>query len=549
MAAEHAHYAGHRFRDLCEIDVRDGSRGYSRAYQAELFCHNNPGFLDMHEKYLRRLISEVPLDGIQVDDMCDYGGLTTCGCVYCRERFRKEYGRELPPFDDKTFWGDTSGHPLTWGNYENPVFRDWLRMKTDSVVDHVKMIKSVIGDIPLMTCCSSTGPNVLHAVSLNLERMKDHLDLVMLENCGLGIGTVNWDRMDAEALQQKDIADKMGRAPAIALSYTVYEKGAYLGWALSRFWGVGNWSSTLTGRLAYDPEDAKEIHELIGPINNWEREYSDLDHTEGRDVAEVRLVSNRFCKENGWRDENGVEHWDRVCAWSKALLRQNIGYRFVRAEELSDVEALCSENTPLILDGVGCVSDAQFAAVQGFLRRGGTVWLNLPFGTHDEYGYKHARPLSEELKAISGPGLVVICSESAESALKRLVSNGGLQPRIVQVSGDARWAARLRVHPKGVVMHLMNRALEAVPHPDLVDAIHKEPVLLDVRSLSSGGLLEYVIEFDGIGFPWRSPVLRSPEIGGRTHPVIMELLTPTRAKVAIDMMQVSIYGVVEEGQG
>jgi len=34
--------------------------------------------------------------------------------------------------------------------------------------------------------------------------------------------------MDAEALQQKDIAQKRGNAPSLALSYTIYEKGGYL---------------------------------------------------------------------------------------------------------------------------------------------------------------------------------------------------------------------------------------------------------------------------------------------------------------------------------
>lgn len=142
IAAEYAQYEGHYFKDICEVDIRDGSRGYSRQYQMETFCHNNPAFLDMHAKYLQRLMKEVPLDGIEVDDMCNYAGLTTCGCKYCRSRFKKDYGHEIPPFGEKSFWGDTSKPMLLWGNYGNPVFRDWLRTKTDAIVDYVKMVKS-----------------------------------------------------------------------------------------------------------------------------------------------------------------------------------------------------------------------------------------------------------------------------------------------------------------------------------------------------------------------------------------------------------------------
>ena len=256
---------GTYFKDLCEVDIRDGSRGYARQYQMEAFCHNNPEFLDMHRKYLQRLLREVPLDGMEVDDMCDYAGLTTCGCVYCRERFRRDYGHEIPPFSDSSFWGDTTKNMLLWGNYENPVFRDWIRMKIDSVADHVRMVKSIIGNKPLMTCCSSTGPITLNSIALNLERMAPYLDLFMLENVGTNINCVDWVRMDAEAMQQKDIAQKRGNAPAMALSYTIYEKGGYLGWCLSRFWGVANWSSTLNQRLEEDPVDAMETEDIIGP--------------------------------------------------------------------------------------------------------------------------------------------------------------------------------------------------------------------------------------------------------------------------------------------
>jgi len=222
VAAEYAQYEGHFFKDICQVNLVDGSRGYSKQYQMDTFCHNNPGFLDMHTKYLKRLMKEVPFDGFQVDDMCDYAGLNTCGCVYCRERFKKDYGHVIPGFDNKEFWGDIKDkNEFTWGNYESPLFRDWLRMKADSVADHLKMVKNIVGDKPLMTCCSSSGPMRLNSITLNLERMSPHLDFFMLENCGTNVNSVNWVRMDAEALHQKDMADYKGNSPAIACSYTI----------------------------------------------------------------------------------------------------------------------------------------------------------------------------------------------------------------------------------------------------------------------------------------------------------------------------------------
>lgn len=583
IAAEYAGYLGYRFRDLCQVDVRDGRPGYTTAYQAELFCHNNPAFLEMHSKYLERLTREVDLDGAEVDDMADYGWFSTCACVHCRERFRRDYGHELPPFEDKSFWGDTSGAPTTWGNYDNPVFRDWIRLRTDIIADHVKLIKSYFPDKPLSTCCSSTGPIILNAVSLNLEKMVPHLDYVMLENCGFGTGSVHWVRTDAEALQQKDIAVHMGDAPAMALSYTIFEKGGYLGWALSRFWGVANWSSTLPGRLEADPVPLLETHAIVGPLNRWELAHSDLDGQAGRDVAEVRLASNRYCRDNGWRDADGTEHWDRVLRWSGAFVEHNVGYRIVRTDELADADALRSERTPLVLDGVGCVSAAQFAAVQAFLADGGEVWLSLPFGTHDERGFRRAEPLSDALLAASYPGLRLLdaaaggtaaageatassaaASEGspgseaaiaaairaasgshAAAALERLAAAGAFAPRIRQVAGDARWALRLRVHDEGPVLHLMNRALEAIPHPEYTDAHNGGVVLQDIRSLSTDNRLVYEIDFAGLeAAPWTAAVVRSPELGEEAREVAVEPLSDTRVRVTINLDGVDLYGVV-----
>jgi len=545
VSAKYAQYEGHMFNDICEVDVRDGSRGYSRSYQAEMFCHNNPDFLDMHKKYLERLVAEVPFDGIQVDDMCDYGGLATCGCKYCRDRFLKDYGHELPPFGDVGFWGDTAGHPLYWGNYENPVFRDWLRMRVNSIADHIKMVKKVIGDRPLMTCCSNTGPVFLNSIGLNLERLTDNLDLVMLENCGFTVDSVNWCRMDAEALQQKDIAEKMGHAPAIALSYTIYKAGGYLGWCLSRFWGVANWSSTLIGKLEDEPQDTMEIHEIISPFNNWEIRHSDLDYINSCDVTEVRLASNLLCRENGWRDNSGIEHWDKVSEWSSALLDHNLGYRIVRKEELSDTDTLKQETSPLILDGVGCISDAQYNAILEYLAQGGIAWLVLPFGTHDDKGFKRSIPLSDELLAGDYPGLVIIDAKSRTQALDNLIASGWIVPRIKQVAGDKRWAARLRIYQNNIVLHIMNRALKAVPHPETKDSETKVPVLLDMESSSSSNYLEYIMEFNGIGKPWKNTVIMSPELGDEKRAVKLEIISDTCVKLYIDLSGIKVYGVIQ----
>lgn len=541
-AAEHAQYEGYLFNDLCEIEIKDGSRGYSKQYQMEAFCHNNPKFLDMHTKYLKRLLSEVPIDAIEVDDMCDYVGLAACGCKYCRERFKRDYDREIPSFDDKKFWGDTSKPMLNWGNYDNPAFRDFIRMKTDGIVEHVRIIKAVVGKMPLMSCCSSTGPIILNSISLNLEKMASYLDFFMLENVGSNVKSIDWVGKDAEALHQKDIAHQRGNSPAIALSYTIYETGGYLGWALSRFWGVANWSSTHNQRLEEDPSDAREMEKVITEWNNWEVNNSDLNYYKGEDLVEIRLASNSYCRDNGWRDENGKEHWDRLKRWSGLLVNHNVGYRFVRTDELADATALKSEKTPIVLDGVACVSEAQFNAVSNFLSSGGTVWMALPFGTHDEKGFLRESPLSDLLIKKFKKKIVLINSAINSNPLEQLIKTNLFLPVIRQLSGDSRWAVRIRFYDGEFTLHFLNRAMKAIPHPDIKDN-SGSAILQDIASLITDNKLSYQIKLKSI--PNGQLVLVSPETNEKKQ-VINTRKKDGSYQIDADLSEMKIYGVIQK---
>jgi hypothetical protein len=545
IAAKHAQYEGHLFQEITEIDLIDGSRGYAKQYQMETFCHNNPGFLDMHKKYLQRLVKEVPFDGIEVDDMCMYAGLNTCGCKHCRTRLKKDFDREIPPFEDKSFWGNTNQAMLKWGNYENPAFRDWLKMKTDSIVDHLKMVKGVIGDRSLMSCCSSTGPVILNNISLDLEKMAPYLDFFMLENVGTNIKSVNWAKMDAEALHQKDIANKRGNAPAMALSYTIYEKGAYLGWSLSRFWGVGNWASTLNYRLEEDPADAMEMEDVIGESNRWELQHSNLDHHQAKDLIEVRLVSNKYCRENGWRDESGAEHWDRAKAWSFQLLKSNIGYRFLRADELEDSNMLIKESTPLILDGVACVSDQQMNAIKNYLAKGGIAWLAMPFGTHDEKGFKRNTPLSAGLLKSSYKNLIIVDTAAKSTPLERLIAEKKFSPVIKQVSGDAGWTVKMRLYNGELVLHLMNTAITAVPHATVKDNAGV-PILADINSMVTNNKLAYEINTSKLNGAKLS--IFSPELKEKSVPVQIRTLKKGAATIEVDLTGIKLYAVIQKSK-
>jgi hypothetical protein len=397
--------------------------------------------------------------------------------------------------------------------------------------------------MPLMTCCSNAGPVVLNSIALNLEKMAPYLDFFMLENVGITVQTVNWIIMDAEALYQRDVAAKRGNAPAITISYMICEKGGYLGWCLARFWGVANWSSTLYGRLEEDPADAMEVEDIIGPYNHWSIRNGDLNDALGSDWVEARLVSSSYCRDNGWRGVDGFEQWDRVKAWSALFIRNNIGYRLLRCEELADGKALCEELTPLILDGVACVSDGQFEAIQRFLSRGGRAWLAWPFGTHDEKGYPRKAPLSDEIGKTNYKNLVVVGTATASDPLGKLISEGAFKPLLKQVSGNAQWAARVRRHSDGPVIHFLSTGLVAMPNPTLKDS-SGTPILKDFHSASGDNRLEY--EFDAGRIRFAQLSVRSPELGEARRPVDIKQGKNGRSVMRVDLEGVETYAVAQK---
>ena len=240
---------------------------------------------------------------------------------------------------------------------------------------------------------------------------------------------------------------------------------------------------------------------------------------------------------------DGSEQWDKVKAWSAKLLKSNIGYRFVRSAELSDAVELCKEDTPLILDSLGCVSDNQFKAIKTYLSKGGKAWLALPFGTHDEKGFKREVPLSAELTKSRYKNLVLVETATTADPLEKLILKGKFHPALKQISGDKRWVARIRFHKDKPVIHFMNTAMIAVPHPTIKD-IPGIPILKDIESDIKENNLTYEIDTRMIALSQLS--VMSPELGGEARKVNIQEIKKGYSTINVNLDGVKIYAVAQK---
>ncbi len=407
------------------------------------------------------------------------------------------------------------------------------------------MVREVIGpDKILMTCCSSSGPTRLNSLGLSAEEWVDVVDWITMENVGLAPKSVEWPGIEAEAMLHKGIAASKSQAgtPAITISYFTYPDGAYLGWAIARYWGVGNWATTLWGRMPVDPPDAKEEAELILPFNQWEAAHA-LE-APGRDVCDLQLAFIRASRDNGWRDEHGRDNWDRLRRWPEILTRNNLGYEIVTTRVMESGTPPLSTSLPLVLDGCTHVSDLVCQVLRDFVARGGRLWVAPPLGDCDERAQPRASSLVATLQNDKNlrERVLVIDPEVGPQAIAGLIRQGHLAPRIRKISGPEGWSARLRVHGSKLCLHLLNAKLQGEPHPTVVDGRGGQ-ILYRIATQPAREPL--VLEVDCAGLPkFDQAMLESPDLAVPRTAAI-RATSDRHVRLTTNLEGIRLYAVAE----
>ncbi len=243
-------FNGERLDSWRMIDRRTDAPAYVRQYSADMFCFNNPGFRKAYRKYLQRLLPETGIRGLMCDDMIYFGGFYQCSCPHCRAKLKFE----LPPASDTSFWGN-------WGN---PRWIGYLRMRRESVGEFMKYVKASLPEnFPLMSCCTSGayGGNNCNAQSPHEFLRGDNR--LNLEICGNEPGDVP-ERL-ASCSYHAGISKKY-HVPVTAIGYGFFPDSAEHLWALNHLNGFSTWFSTLKGNLGLSGELLKELPDDASPV-------------------------------------------------------------------------------------------------------------------------------------------------------------------------------------------------------------------------------------------------------------------------------------------
>ncbi len=369
-------FNGEFLNDWRMINIATGEPVVLPQYTAEEFCLNNPGFRKAYCEYVKMLVAESGIDGLMCDDGFFYSGWTSCGCKWCREKFRNEFGRELPPVTDLTFWG----------NYSNDAFKDWIAMRYATTREFLEAVRSVVTpEFPLMACCSSSADFEMAKYALTYQEFCKPCNYIMLEMTGntpeLDGG---WNKHFPEQCLHLGIAQEYN-FPCLGLGYGYTEQTAAFIWAFNKFLGSSTWVSTLKGRLGL-PDSVtatlKDDPEIMGEVYNWEKANSALFDTETS--TDTAVFFSRWTRDNyGMTIEDYGKDYNLCCI---ELLNHNLTF-----DAVTNVPEFGKYRNLVICSAIA-LDDAEYQALNRFLECGGTVIASGPVGCRNKRSVERTQP-------------------------------------------------------------------------------------------------------------------------------------------------------------
>ena len=133
-------------------------------------------------------------------------------------------------------------------------------------------------------------------------------------------------------------------------------------------------------------------------------------------------------------------------------------------------------------------------------------------------------------------------TSATSDPLENLIQKGTFHPVIRQMSGGAGWAARIRLHGNKTVIHFMNTALKAIPHPTLKD-VPGVPILKDIESKIVDNNLSYEINTQKVTLSQLA--ILSPELGEETKTAEIRNVKHGYTTLNVDLTGIKIYAVAQ----
>ena len=330
-----------------------------------LFCLNHPEFREAFYQMVIEFTKETGVDGWMIDEVEWLPTWFSCGCLWCREKFKEETGMTLP----------FEANSPVWGNFENPLWRAWLRFRMKSAADFFADLKKRLdAETPgkILTTCHAGASDTWSAQFWGTDAIEYSrvLDYIFYEAyVRNGIPFYGWLWYFAELKLYAAIARPTGVAP-LALFYPRSALESRFSWALSsaagfRFWACNNASASY-------PFD----------FFKWQASHENL-FVASAPLADAALLFSKQTRD-GYKGRDLDFYVREWTGWAQTLIEANIPFETALEQDLT--KERLSRYRLVIAPHAVCLSDAQILALLDYASSGGRIITTGETGWRDETG-------------------------------------------------------------------------------------------------------------------------------------------------------------------
>ncbi len=260
-------YKGKRLNDWRMIDVRDGSILYYPQYAGEGFCYRNPDFIEAYCDYAKKLVADTGIDGLAAEDPVHYMHYISCACPHCRAELKRRTGIDLPPIEDRNFWG----------NWENEAWKQWIDLRYEAGKEFFeKLMPCLPKDFPVTTCGSNSASSPMNGKASDASRfVAGGSNYVHMEMSG-NTPPYKHDPVTANkpisarltAFSHHQAVARENGIRSFATGYGFTEPSANIIWAVNKALDTDCCFSTLKARLGLPDHMLKELPEAPEIVKN-----------------------------------------------------------------------------------------------------------------------------------------------------------------------------------------------------------------------------------------------------------------------------------------
>lgn len=361
-------YNGKRLNDWRMIDVKTRDVLYFPQYAAEGFCISNPDFVESYKDYLKKLIADTGIDGLSADDPVHFMHYNSCACPHCRAKLRERTGLELPPIEDRSFWG----------NWANPAWRAWIDLRFETASDFFAALKPVFPENFRVTTCghNSAAANANGSAADARAFLAGGCNYTNLEMSGntppykkdpVTTNTSIPYHIINASHHQACARERGGRCFSTGFGFT--EETAGIVWAVNKMMGADCWFSTLKDRLGLPehilatlPDEA----EVIGKAFRFEAENPKLFC--GQQIGQVGVYFSYETRCHTYFGNLNTGYFKDFFLSLQALLEKGISPHTV-----FDFPESADEYPLILLPSAAAMTATEVAALGRYLKAGGRV--------------------------------------------------------------------------------------------------------------------------------------------------------------------------------